>query len=79
MSIVAGQDTFSEVAKHSQKLMVGNSTLFNEIRLNCKVKTDSKFQVHESSVCDNVSVTDAVPKDMKRKTLPVDEYGALVE
>jgi hypothetical protein len=63
-------------------MMVGISTLFNEIRLHCKVKMDSKFPVHESSVCDNcdnASVTVAVLKDMTRKTLPVDEYGALVE
>jgi hypothetical protein len=47
MSIFAGQDTFSEVAKHSQKLMGGTSTLFDEIRLNCGVKKDFKFPVHE--------------------------------
>jgi len=53
--------------------------VFDEIRLNCTVKMDSKFPVHESSVCDNVSVTGAVPMAMTSKTLPVDKYGALVE
>jgi len=50
-----------------------------EIRLNCRVKMDSKFPVHESSVCDNATVTGAVPKAMTSKTLLVDEYGAPVE
>jgi hypothetical protein len=40
---------------------------------------DSRFPVDESFVRDNASVTGAVLKDVKRKTFPVDEYGALVE
>ena len=40
---------------------------------------DSKFPVHESSVCDKAFVTGAITKVMTSKTLPVDEYGALVE
>jgi hypothetical protein len=46
--------------------MVGTSTVFDEIRLDCRVKMDSKFPVHESSVCDNASVTGAVSKDIDR-------------
>jgi len=53
--------------------------VFEEIRLNCRVKMDSKFPVHESSVCDKAFVTGAITKVMTSKTLPVDEYGALVE